>query len=499
MIAKRILSCIKGKQKGDVFVMVAASMAAVMFCGAAVIDLGSLYAHKSELQNAADAAALAGARAMADNEETIDEHPEADNIAETYVERNLGEGSSASHTFKARSKNNAIYYRVVLEDDAPTYFYRYFFKTPPRISVEAIASINETMTEKDNGGNSSGSGEDVFIFSDEFSIDGSTSSRGADALFNQDTTRIESTFDGNIKWTDGTGEYHPEYLPKKTDHLYDWDGHLNYYYTSKGKNEDLSPKQIENMGEARFKNGYAKTAEYMQYDMDELGRYVKAQLNLPSETVSQPDWRLWGTDPQKAQEQQTAYDNYLSNFTNVKSFTSSQSDMSKNIVGTSRDGNIDPFVIDSTIPGDPNDPVYVYIDPSVSNNINVTIKQTASNYNTSSRPIVFCYTGTGMLKLNIESGTEFRGVIYAPHMSDEGIVLNGDNIKFEGTIIAKSIFIHGKNGTYKANSFGIPCLSSNSSGGGNGGSSGNKTSGNESTPTKNIHLSDPPDDINWDD
>ena len=68
---EKIRTYLRGNQRGDVFFMAAASRA-LMFCGAVVVDLGSVYAHKSEMQNAADAAALAGARAFANHEEIAD-------------------------------------------------------------------------------------------------------------------------------------------------------------------------------------------------------------------------------------------------------------------------------------------------------------------------------------------------------------------------------------------------------------------------------------------
>ena len=273
MIAKRILSCIKGKQKGDVFVMVAASMAAVMFCGAAVIDLGSLYAHKSELQNAADAAALAGARAMADNEETIDEHPEADNIAETYVERNLGEGSSASHTFKAKSKNDAIYYRVVLEDDAPTYFYHYFFKTPPRISVEAIAAIAST-TSTTNTSKGNNPFEDLFIFTN-----------GLDMHDPNQPNGTTNSYDGNIVCTDKNNVNNVKGSA---------DDNKNIFVTEKGKDkfnkvhrDTMIPQLTEanacyygSDGSPMDKSGenYWHKAEYKDININEFADNSKAQM-----------------------------------------------------------------------------------------------------------------------------------------------------------------------------------------------------------------------------
>ena len=63
LLNKRSLSS-KRKQKGAVAVVVGLSLVTLLAMGGVVLDLGHLYIAKSELQNAADAAALAGARSL---------------------------------------------------------------------------------------------------------------------------------------------------------------------------------------------------------------------------------------------------------------------------------------------------------------------------------------------------------------------------------------------------------------------------------------------------
>src|SRR3954452_16703535 len=52
------------RQRGQVMVMVALLLPVMMALAAFALDIGTLYAQRRALQNAADAAALAGARAL---------------------------------------------------------------------------------------------------------------------------------------------------------------------------------------------------------------------------------------------------------------------------------------------------------------------------------------------------------------------------------------------------------------------------------------------------
>ena len=77
------------QQKGAIFVLTALLIPLLIAFLGAVVDFGNVYAHKARLQNAADAAVLAGAHQYAVNEETIDNHPRADNEAGDYVDRDM--------------------------------------------------------------------------------------------------------------------------------------------------------------------------------------------------------------------------------------------------------------------------------------------------------------------------------------------------------------------------------------------------------------------------
>ncbi|MBR3721799.1 MAG: pilus assembly protein, partial [Selenomonadaceae bacterium] len=155
-------------EKGAVIVFFAITLPLFLMLVGGAIDFGNAYIHKSRLQNTADAAVLAGAREFAVHGENDSIHPYADDEAARYVEHNAetANGSLPStikgKRYQAKQVDNVIYYRVLLTEEVPFYFLRILgdnFKSLD-IQADAVAAISAT----------SGSGEDVFIFSRDFSL-----------------------------------------------------------------------------------------------------------------------------------------------------------------------------------------------------------------------------------------------------------------------------------------------------------------------------------------
>lgn len=81
-------------ETGAVAVIVAIGMIALLGMAALVIDVGAMYAEKAQLQNGADAAALAIAATCADNEsDPLCES--GSSLADTYADANAGDGATA--------------------------------------------------------------------------------------------------------------------------------------------------------------------------------------------------------------------------------------------------------------------------------------------------------------------------------------------------------------------------------------------------------------------
>ena len=78
------------------------------------------------------------------------------------------------------------------------------------------------------------------------------------------------------------------------------------------------------------------------------------------------------------------------------------------------------------------------------------------------------------------NGHTFRGVVWAPYINDEGVLINANGGTFSGSIIASSINLQGGRGTFKYENFF-------DSGSGSGSGSGSSSS-TSSTATYNVAL-----------
>src|SRR5215475_13929485 len=74
-------------ERGQTLMLVAISMVSLLAIAALAVDLGSLYAARGEIQRAADAAALAGAKAFVDSGVTTNPtNPQLQSIAQTMAQ-----------------------------------------------------------------------------------------------------------------------------------------------------------------------------------------------------------------------------------------------------------------------------------------------------------------------------------------------------------------------------------------------------------------------------
>ena len=173
-------------EKGAMLVTAALGITALMFGTAIAVDLGSFYARSADLQNAADSAALAGAAVYLDggdtkiiplNRATFGEGDaslsfsidgtnydfksygttsKADAVAAEYVNSNdsaVTFDDNATTTAwtaavtatmangKTASYSNAYCYRVVLHQDLPMYFAKFFGMPTYPVDVTALALV----------------------------------------------------------------------------------------------------------------------------------------------------------------------------------------------------------------------------------------------------------------------------------------------------------------------------------------------------------------------
>ena len=147
------------KERGAVAVAAALSLPIIMLGGVAALDVGAYFSHAAKLQNAADAAALAGAAEFVNKKNTVEAHNDADTEAARYVGININEYEKNSPIYGVAEKTAAadamgedkykgyIYYRVRLKDSCPAYFVKFFGLADPKVEVAAVAQIAASRHE----------------------------------------------------------------------------------------------------------------------------------------------------------------------------------------------------------------------------------------------------------------------------------------------------------------------------------------------------------------
>ena len=93
-------------QKGQIIVFTAALLPLLIAATGFTVDFGNMYMHKSRLQNAADAAAIAGGHSYHENNEKLNDHPKANEAANKSLELNHPQSDKLTIGYKARSDAN---------------------------------------------------------------------------------------------------------------------------------------------------------------------------------------------------------------------------------------------------------------------------------------------------------------------------------------------------------------------------------------------------------
>ena len=505
------------KQQGASAIIAAFSIPLMMVGGVAAVDLGAYWSHATELQNAADAAALAGAANYAKYEGNKDEladttvgRDKADEAAKSYVGTNLNTDGVSYYT-KDRpitavkfGKNTQvdnenyqgeIYYRVKLTDTSPSYFAKFFKLTDPEIEVYSIASIaydkKVPLVDEDTDIPIT----DLFIFKNKISC--------VNSVQNPDTCdsptaydKILTAFDGQISYTKANANLtEPEITAsgngagRLIDPSKGWSGDnwqpLQNFYTSKGRDanrsesnplketsEKVSMYDLNSGATDDTKSNYdTGTTTSTGKDLNETGYWTTPQekeYNMEDE---------FGAQMKKKAESSTVYDWTSSNGT-ISSYSITKA-LEPKWTGDNSDayGIVDGVInvkrenigvqninisIDEALPGADNvklkdDPIYVYMDEGMDGVVNININSD------NERPMIICMPNATQVHLNINNGATFRGIIYAPICGDydtggrEGVLVNmSDGGTFSGTIMAGSVNLQGAgNATYRYENFSL--------------------------------------------
>ena len=451
----------KNREKGAIIVMFALFIPLMMICVGLAIDLGNLYAHKTRLQNAADAAALAGARAYAQSsdadlrakyemeiEDTVDNPQNANTEAKRYVKMDAEEKNLKNAiSFASRAKedeNKNIYYRVDLSEIVPLYFLRVIpGLTEQEVKASSIAAVVANVAYEKEGG------KDLFIFRNKLKMVNSISNPDNFDMPGQ----ILSTFEGNIAFTDGSGN--------NTENASSYDYRNNTAKLGNGQEK----------GEMQISTQTDKLTKFFKPKAKEEGLSVNEAIKKGDDqrTTDSPDNDYWGEEIFENFNMDELGLSVKSMFTESDyknkemlggSITSSVlSDVGDKLAITSNngDGNI-AVNIESFIPG--TDPLYIYFDESMyTMDVNI--------YASNGRPLVFVCPGKDVkLHFNIHNGSTFSGIIYTPNVADYDncLINNLGNSTFEGTIISNCIDLQGGAGTYRYRDFGVAGAGSSGNG-----------------------------------
>ena len=119
-------------QKGAFLVLAAILIPVFLMLASLAVDLGKVWAYHSKMQNAADAAALAGASHFSGDDQIKDRidssnHPNADKLAKAYLKMNLG-NQEVQARYLAQVVTDSVtnqtesYYRVEVTRPIPLTF-----------------------------------------------------------------------------------------------------------------------------------------------------------------------------------------------------------------------------------------------------------------------------------------------------------------------------------------------------------------------------------------
>lgn len=434
----------KCRQKGQILVFTAVLLPLLIAACGFTVDFGNMYIHKSKLQNAADAAAIAGGYAFRDNKENIDSHPKADTASTDSAKSNLTNFDNIGQHYQARvDKDGVIYYRVELSESVPIYFLRLFgVGDSTTVSADSIASIVNLGGGKNN------------IFQNLFSF-GSGGFHSTNANQNPDDPGVSlignsSFYQGDIRGIGSDANMAKDY----THELLTFASRDAFLADRK-----LTVRQALDRDNIYDNDKTNDTYEYHTLPTKDLDHQLDENLKDIVDAAKGHEY-IWGNGKKVTE--------ILPQATNNNFFIYNNSSIGPEL-------EVDYLPIKN----DPNDnrPLYVVCDKT-GDPTKLTITNKVENRN--SRPIIFVYTGTGTINIEAKD-SYFHGIIYAPYAD---VHINDGGMSFYGSIASKGLAITGK-ATYEIDK---------TIGGGNGSSTGNGTASSNAT----VGLTSPPADISWD-
>lgn len=390
-------------QQGAILVLTAFLLPFIIAFTGMAVDLGNLYVQHQKLQNAADAAALAGAyNFKAENSSDMSVAKEnADKAAVDNANTNCG-GSMADANVnmdkpKVDNLQKPSYYGVRMTKPVPIYFLSYFpgIGNTQDVSVVATAKVNPSAEEKTD---SDALVDSLAIYSDYFDATNELNNPDDNSL-GKVYNNITATFDGKITYTGSS--------PNSNAYGFMYDN-KKYFFTKKAQDDGSPIKEI-----IKKKQGeYWDTIHSAKFDYTE-NTITKAFSNK-----------------EKAHGVYNALNNHVG--------------LGDGIINTlfnplihlsGQDIYIDgKSLVFNGLFGATNKDTPIYIEVDQLTNIHLE--------SDTIRPI-FIYAKNnwgGNVNLDLQ-GHNFRGIIYAPTSS---FIVNLNDKTFQGSVIAKNVSFHGK-------------------------------------------------------
>lgn len=408
MLKNYLAQCAQRSQKGQIIVFTAILLPLLIAAAGFTIDLGNMYIHKARLQNAADAAAIAGGWAYSTHNETVDSHTKANATAENLIAKNHPDINALERDYRARvAPNGNTVFRVQLTEEIPVYFLSFFggIDNTTLVAADAVAQIVKSGEHRKS------------IFDNLFSF-------GDNGLHltwanEQNGLYTSSTFDGNIRGTGDIGDYVSSY------DLITYDTLQKYNITRTSKDWDSVQKA---------------DAEYQADPEHNAAVYNRPETDSSLELDSELD------HIKELAQNGSILTNQNFNLRDFKNdnpvlYYDGRDAGNSNI-------SINTFFTATSEEEAKNNPIYIIVDTDGgTHNLNLNVKVEDSKrdeFLSLSRPVIYVYTGKSQINLHFNSAI-FKGIIYAPYAK---VFANETGLDFSGSIVAKDIELTGRQARY---------------------------------------------------
>lgn len=412
-------------QKGAFLVFTALMIPIIFICAGFAVDLGNAWAYKSKLQNAADAAALAGAKEYGDNgNETVDTHDEADAQAERFLIANLGneyfkehlaEGSTGKVRYQmkplAQKDSTKTYYRVYLSAQTDTSFMKMFNYDHLDVGVEAVAVVPQMKQESNF--------DALFVTKNGFA-------EPRDINGNQhgnNTNPISATYTGHIYVAD-ENEYNDYRANNDQDGKYKFFKPEAYNRNFDQVKDDKSLyEEVQLLKNSNYDEAALETKKYLQ-DIAKKNKYT------PNSIVYGNDWNT--QDFYVPLSANSAYDYYYIDV--------DQPNVTVHLKN-----------IPANTESDKDKPVYIFFERKYG------MSKVILDQDITGRPVIICdleeseYHSTSWggywdhQSFLTPNHRQFRGTFVAPYAF---VDFNAEECIFHGSVFAKDLYFRTRNGRF---------------------------------------------------